>query len=293
MVVDARCVSGFTGRVVVPEAADDRLLLPLPSDVTASDDDRALIHGDHGTVEFSLRHRTSGVEWPVAIQRSTGDARHGLGVTADAEIDLRTNAFGGALEPGVWNLLVRVQFLGETTIRRPEALGGAIPALPAPLRDGGYAAYVAKDGGVSIRVPAEPGTPDDRTVRSVAWHGRRLRVELTKGSGKREILARRRGADQPARSFAVVDDSAMIDVDVDPVAGASILDLWVRDSRGVKSRLAYDAVEVTAKVRRQVVMAYATQNSCLAIRRERATTVPVTSRVRDRLRKEIRKRWRR
>ena len=97
-------------------AGDDQLL--------GSESDRALLDADLGTVEVTIRHRDNGVEWPVRAQHSTRDAN--LDVHTEAVVDLQLDAFGAPLDPGRWDVLAHVQFLGETVVRPVAARRGGL-----------------------------------------------------------------------------------------------------------------------------------------------------------------------
>lgn len=120
-------------------------------------DERAseLAREDLGTVEITIRHRASGVEWPVPNQRQAPRARPALVADVEAEIDTQVDAFGAPLESGIWDVQARIAFLGEASIRR-------VP-VPAGFRAGrqgtqASTAYTTRDNTLAFKVPraAEP-----------------------------------------------------------------------------------------------------------------------------------------
>ena len=223
---DGRLVVTMTGRCSVagggevpidwsgaqPElVADERL--------RGSAADRRLLPADAGTVELTIRHRTSGVEWPVPGQRST--VGPGLTVRTEAEVDLRHDAFGGELERGIWDLWANVQFLGETVRRRvaPPAAG-----LPREVT-AGLTAYFTTVGRLSFtpwsRVAAS------RATRFAAARTRQVKGRLRTGYRRgRRLLGRvRNRLDRhpvthlrlPRQPAVAAEDLRRLDRHLDPV----------------------------------------------------------------------------
>lgn len=114
--VTASCARGATGAEIPIEWGAPHPALVADPRITGSAADRQLLDEDLGTVEITIRHRDSGVEWPVRHQHSARGP--GLTVCTEASIDLDRDAFGADLHSGIWDLYARVQFLGEGVIRR-------------------------------------------------------------------------------------------------------------------------------------------------------------------------------
>lgn len=275
--VTARCVrAGKRDEPVVdrPDAATALLRL---DGIEASDTDRALLPSDLGTVELTIRHRGTGVEWPIHTQTSTHDDA-GLSVTTDAVIDLERDTFGTPLAKGTWDVLVRLQFLGESLIKRVETPSRGAERMPNTM-------VVADTGQVSFRV----GAALDHRPRAarVSWRGRKLLIEIAPGRDAAQVLAGLRGDKDPHLSVEVHDGEARIDLDQVPGKEAGLVDLWAADSHGRLSRLAYDGATVDAPpVGSPRLSAYATAHNSLSVRR----TIPEkpTVALRERALKAVR-----
>ncbi|HJQ43316.1 MAG TPA: glycosyltransferase [Jatrophihabitantaceae bacterium] len=163
------CRMGDRGVVQVERRAGQAL---LPADHFATDvtdDARRLGEEELGTAEVSIRHVPSGVEWPVAHREAQREPDR-LQMTLDASVDLLRDKFGGQLAPGSWELLVRVQFLGEGGVRRlPWRRKGA---LPTPL-------HVGESGHLRFEVekPSRFGRPRAR-IRAALRRVKRLLVRI-------------------------------------------------------------------------------------------------------------------
>lgn len=113
--------SADTGVSVKKNGADLLLVLgQVDSEVPPAA--RTLLPSDAGTLELTVRHRGTGVEWPLSgvqqvVCAPLGDG-FGLAVRWEGEVDVRKAAFGEALEDGIWDVLARVQFLGESRVAR-------------------------------------------------------------------------------------------------------------------------------------------------------------------------------
>ncbi len=281
VVVAAQCGPPAGDRSLPVEEKDGRSLLPLDPGVNASDVDRALLEDDRGSLEITIRHRESGVEWPVHTQV----CRRGLGlaVTADALVDLSSTTFGDPLTPGIWDLLVRVQFLGESLIKRvaqPESGLATGPDAPPP------GVYVTANGMLSFKVAGAVGSHRAR-VESVTWRGRNLVVEFAAGTTASVVYAKRRGETETDCVVPVETSRALVDVDALP--GDGVIDLWLRDHSGTVARLAYEGRRVAASDGRSPLLAaYSTKHGSLSIMR--TAVVQSTDQRKSRLRGLVRRR---
>lgn len=88
---------------------------------------RRLSARDAPEVEFTIRHRASGVEWPT--QPATLHSQGGQRIVAQTVIDLDFNPFGAQLDTGLWDFWIRTNFLGEGSYRRVLASGAQDPRL--------------------------------------------------------------------------------------------------------------------------------------------------------------------
>ncbi|MDP9221429.1 MAG: glycosyltransferase [Actinomycetota bacterium] len=167
--VDARATLHGADAVALmePGAADGDLLLPVSPELLAAGvtGSRLLRPEDRGVFELTVRHRATGLEWPVECASSqqpdvtSGGVR--LSVRVQAQICPARNVFGDPLGDGIWDLVGRAQFLGE----------GTVATLPAPgLRVGGTSAvgdrmahaYVTKTGRLALKLAHE-------TVGARSW----------------------------------------------------------------------------------------------------------------------------
>lgn len=265
VVVTTTCCPPRGQRSVPVEEKDDRVLLPLGGGVEASEIDRTLLDSDLGTLELTIRHRATGVEWPVHTQTSSRDA--GLAITTQAHIDLSTNAFGDPLTPGIWDLLGRVQFLGESVINRvaQPALGLPTDADAPPPQ-----VYVTTNGMLSFKAGGAVGTDRPRAER-VTWRGRSLIVQLAQGTTGSAVLVGRRGQTEPEHAAAVDGGRAVVDIDV--LGGTGLIDLWVRGAGGEVSRLAYEGPRVESSgPGSPALAAYATKHDSLSVMRTSLAT---------------------
>lgn len=265
VVVRGTCCRRRQSRTLPLEEKDGQYFLPLESGTEASSEDHLLLDSDLGTLELTIRHRETGVEWPVRTQ--TSHRGPGLTITADAQIDLSNDAFGGALVAGVWDLLARLQFLGEAVINRvgpPEH--GLMTNGDAPPPG----VYVTANGLLAFKVSGAVAKDRPR-AESVAWRGRSLVVALAEGTTGSAVLADQRGAAVPR--FAAELDRGSALVDIDAVPGETLIDLWLRCADGRHQRLAYAGPQIEAAAGGSPALAvYATAHNSLSVTRTAVAT---------------------
>jgi hypothetical protein len=134
---------------VDPESGLVLLQLPWPSE--ADERARELLPEELGTVAITIRHRTSGVEWPVHTQHPALRDAPALVAEVEAEVDTSQDAFGAPLESGIWDVQARIAILGEQSIRRvpvPE-----VGINPGSTGSHPSSAYRTKGGTLAFKVP--------------------------------------------------------------------------------------------------------------------------------------------
>ncbi|MFL6078838.1 MAG: glycosyltransferase family 2 protein [Ornithinibacter sp.] len=143
---------------------------------------------DLGRLEITVRHRETGIEWPVRftseLRRPAADGGP-LTAVCEAEVDPADGVFGQALEPGLWSVTSRSLFLGEwrvSAIRVPKA--AHLPLERVPVADHEALVHRGSQGHLVLRV-AEPGKPvlaEDSGpltwLSRASWSGRELKVEV-------------------------------------------------------------------------------------------------------------------
>jgi hypothetical protein len=219
---------------------DGSLLMPLPPGTATpalSEDDRVLLAGDHGTLQLTMRHRPTGVEWPLdaateSTQHSGRAARSGRGgirltLRAEARLDPVTGALGGQLADGVWDLLARVQFLGEHSVV-PLASSGVSRPGGARFGDRVARGIITRSGKLALEVTHQTvGGAAERTMLSgLTWEEDRLQLRFAQVPPHRAaVVLRARGQFTPA-SFPVTGSRA--ELAVDHLAPGASADLYLR-----------------------------------------------------------------
>jgi poly(ribitol-phosphate) beta-N-acetylglucosaminyltransferase len=197
-----------TNAVTVLEPGDDgELRLAVPDLARPDPASRVLLPQDRGTLELTVRRKDTGLEWPVASAAQLGTERRGDGVTltarVEAVIDPEQGCFGQALDDGQWDLLARLQFLGEGT-------SGTLHA-PATGATGRAAAgnrtvrwNVSKQGRLTLRLGYEAVTGRRTATRvvDVKWPDGRLQLTVDPPPRTRaQVMLRHRvGGDGTAAS---------------------------------------------------------------------------------------------
>jgi hypothetical protein len=234
------------------EATATGAVLRAPAGLVAADAARRLTTSDFGGAELSVRHRRTGLEWPVPCTVTSSGTDLVMTVTAD--VDLARNAFGAPLLAGTWDVLLRWQFLGRRGQRRvpvPHSLAGLGRARPLQM---------TKDRTLALTVE-EDAADAANGVTALTWEGPRLHVSLAP-NGPRRVGYGVRGEDAELRWLW--RDGAVATVDIATVAGDDIVDFWVHDELGAPVRLRYNG----PAVRQAQLMAYSTTGGALSVRRQ-------------------------
>lgn len=193
LLVHATATLRSTGRTRVRSAGSDQTWqLDLGADLNARVDalsgDRARLLGerDLGRVELTVRHRESGVEWPVPciVSRRDQPGPDGElvpGLRVEGRVDPTNGTFGQRLDDGIWDVLARAEFLGEGATGAVRFAGrppGGSPRLD--LRTA--RAYVTKGGKLALQLtPAPTGATLDKGARvtGASWLGGQLSLTVS------------------------------------------------------------------------------------------------------------------
>ena len=222
------------GALLALERSGDDLLLPaslvpgLPAEL------RRLLPEDRGDVELTLRNRVSGVEWPLAGTQRTElvETGSGLGLVAThhAVMDPADNGFGSPLEDGVWDVLARVQFLGEPLVQRvPVSKAVRLPCEPVATGERDALASRTATDGLAVRVPnswRQSRMDSSPGVVRADWRGSTLRLtlDLPDGVAASRLSVRRRD-DGSGRDVRIEQGSAS--VRLGRTARGDVLDFYV------------------------------------------------------------------
>ena len=192
---------------------------------------RTLLPSDAGTLELTVRHRDTGVEWPLAgTQQAVSSPRGdgiGLAVRWEGEVDVWNGAFGEALEDGIWDVLARVQFLGESRVGRVPVADDLVPTdQPATTSERSALAYRTVKSTLAVKLaPVRTGAPDPLVVRA-SWQEDTLLLYFDSLVSKpAAVVARERGQEH-AWETPLVDGAAM--VPFAPSRPGKIVDLSLR-----------------------------------------------------------------
>lgn len=226
-------LSGPDSVCLVEPAAEPDGPLRLPRDARLwpdEDDVRELRGEDCGQLELTVRHRGTGIEWPVqssaTVETTTVPGGAHLGVRVRAVIDPQSGFFGEPLDDGTWDVMARVQFLGE----------GAAVGVPAPRQLAGpraagnrTARLKASAKGrlqLSLGYEAVAGRSTTPLVVGTAWKGGQLRLTLanTPDFGSSVITRHVAGGD----GVEVPVTRGVATLSLDHVREGQVVDAYVR-----------------------------------------------------------------
>jgi len=237
------------------ERLGEELVLPaeLGAPQQASAAPFVLTTTERGTGEITIRHRQIGIEWPVKsiahLKAVPAGNKATLAVHVDGTLDQVRSIFGRELEAGIWDVLVRVQFLGDHYVRRvPVDAETPLPRGARQVENRQVLVYRTTSGSLALKISAPAPPPVD--VLAAQWEADHLVVALdvpVSGPG-RQLVVRQRGTDIE-QLVAVKDGQARI------VLGHSvrgdIFDFWLRtpaDPDGHQDqRLAFGAATVSQR----------------------------------------------
>lgn len=254
----ARLLGGLAPEILEVDPGDSRVMLRVPWDVGGDASSRELRGKDLASLEVTIRHRNSRVEWPVPVQRLSRPDDGQMEAQVEAKVDMRKDAFGAPLESGSWDVLVRTSFLGEGSVRAVAVTDefASLDSLRSPTDW-----YVTRSGTLAFRAPKiRP------RVEGVRWQRARLTVTLgPETSGVLQFGAR---DGQETVTSPIQDGVAVCDMAAFTRSG--IVDLWQVDDRGERVRLAYDGPSVPVRVRGRQLLAYATEHGSLSVKEQRS-----------------------
>jgi poly(ribitol-phosphate) beta-N-acetylglucosaminyltransferase len=280
-------LSAGRGKLLPLKAEGDDLMLEVEPPLGGFVPDQLrLLPSDRGTVEVTVRHRTSGVEWPVrgsqTVQTVPRGSGVGLRVRAEVEIDPSDNSFGAPLEAGIWDVLLRVQFLGESLVHRLEATTRPAPD-PTPQRLGERTVVAYRTDGGTLALGVSGAVNDAAgnvrpTVDEVRWDGDRLRVTLLPVDGGEPAVLGVRTRGRPDLTELPMD-SGHADVLLPPSEPGDIVDFFLLRRRPggqvEEQRIAYSEGPVAQRAPYRI---YATAHGSLSVRHEPPITLPTVVR---------------
>jgi hypothetical protein len=251
--VDASLVSAKGDPFAMDQLGDD---VALPAELGAPAGSRAapcvLTTKERGTGEITIRHRQIGIEWPVnSVEHPNAphpDSKTTLSVHVDGTVNPAHSIFGRELEAGIWDVLVRVQFLGEERVQRmPIDTEIPLPRGPQQVEGRQVLVYRTQSGTLALKISTAASSIGARTA---GWEANHLVVELevpTTDLG-RQLVVRRRGTDIE-QLVAVQDGHARILLG--PSTRGDIFDFWLRTPADPPEhkdqRLAFGAAKVSQR----------------------------------------------
>ena len=256
------------GNPVVLHRHRDDLVVPVAGDPTASLSARTLLGPDAGTLELTVRHRDSGVEWPLrgSQHHTTRPLDDGVALSAtwEGEVDVWNGAFGSPLDDGIWDVLARVQFLGEGRVSRLPVGKRFLPGQPTTAAERQAVAYGTASSNLALKIgPVGTAAPRPRVVEA-RWQGDSLHLTLASPvAPPAVVVARERG--RHVRSQAPVVDGAVA-IEIGPLDAGTVIDLSLRtgpDQESGERRLAFAMPDVVQRAPYEV---YATTHGSLSVR---------------------------
>lgn len=276
-------VSEDTAFAVQQDGTD--LLLPVDQvgpDVPPGS--RTLLMGDAGTLELTVRHRNTSVEWPLHGTQHTVMAPIGSGVglavTWEGVVDVRHGAFGSMLEDGIWDVLARVQFLGESRVLRvPVPQGLLMPDRTTKMPERDALAYRTATSTLAVKITsagAEAARP--RVVRA-SWRHDALHLWFDPPVSEPAVVMARMRGQHDGWETPVVDGTAALRFT--PSRPGQVIDLSLRTGPAEASgeqRLAYGLTDV---VKQRPYVVYETAHGSVSVRHVPSLLVRALSRLRN------------
>lgn len=249
--------------------------------------ERRLLPSDLGSAEVTVRHKGTGVEWPVAttvrLEQVAVGERVALRLHAQAHVDPAHGFFGAPLEDGRWSLFVRTQFLGETlTMAVPAPPDVELPAGLVAVSGRQAAVLRTGSGRLVLRVPADL---DDLTTSVTQAHvvdGRlTLALDVPGDRDDPQFVAVQTRGDDSGRSIPVEDGT--VTIAIGETSPGDILDFYVHsgtpEQPGRKRRLMYADGEV---IEQPPLRLYRTTSGAFSVKHVRTTAEPADATAKPR-----------
>ena len=252
--VDTSLLDLEGGPLAMDQVGNDLALPPALGGSGAGAAPCLLNAAERGTGEITIRHRQIGIEWPVESishpQAPPTPDNATLGTHVDGTVDAARNIFGRKLEAGIWDVLIRMQFLGEQQVRRvPIDTETPLPG-PCQVECRQVLVYRTQSGTLALKISAG-ASPSPIGVLTAGWEKDDLAVALdgpVTGSDK-QLVVRRRGTD--TEQLAVVHEGRAR-ILLGPSVRGDIFDFWLRAPTGPGGqqdhRLAYGTADVTQRL---------------------------------------------
>ena len=187
-----------------------------------------------------------------------------LGVVWEGEVDVWNGAFGSGLDDGIWDVLARVQFLGEARIVKVPLADPSMDCPPATRAQRRAVAYGTASSHLAIKIsPVRVDAPRPRVIKA-CWQRDLLHLTLAPPVAQPAVVVvRERG--QHAHSEAPVVEGAVA-IAVGPLRPGRILDLSLRtgpDEASSGQRLVYAMTDFVQQAPYDV---YRTAHGSLSVR---------------------------
>lgn len=258
-----------SGERVLVQQDGQRLVMPPDTDPDLDASARTLLAADAGTLELTVRHRSTGVEWPLnGTQHPRTEpfgAGVGLAVSWDGEVDVWNGTFGSALEDGIWDVLARVQFLGESrALRVPVMEDFPMPEDPATTPGRRALAYRTATSTLAIKITPVRVRAPRPNVAQASWRDDVLHLRFDPPvSEPANVVARLRGQ-QDGWDTPVVDSGASVQIgSLDP---GQIVDFWLLAGSADEPKEQRLVFALTDFVQRPPYLVYGTAHGSLSVR---------------------------
>ncbi len=245
---------------IAPPCSNEGVVRLPPAPGSSNELDGTLLEDDLGTLELTVRHRVSGVEWPiVGYQKDRGDDV-ALGASWAGSLDIERGAFGAPFDDGIWDVLARPQVLGETKVFRLPVVEGALVDATHAVGRRRARVYRTASGTLAVKITS---TGVRSRVVDAGWEGDRLVIvvrdqadELVGG----EVLVRVRDADAEVAAPLQGGRAAVV---LPATAPGALLDVYTRSADGVTERAAH---ALTHQPPHSTYTVYATQHGSMSLR---------------------------